>query len=166
MIRCIFLTALWIRKGKKNELKSNAGRQRVNLNGALDPDSLEVVIRADDSLNAQSTIELFKMIEKQNPSSNKIVLFVDNALYYYNGDVVDYANKSRQIELVYLPTYSPNLNLIERLWRFMKRKVIYNKYHETFQDFKNTLGNFFQRLPEYYDELAEIMADDFQVFST
>jgi transposase len=154
----------WIRKGRKKELKSQAGRQRVNLNGAFDPVSLEVIIRADDTLNAQSTIELLKMIEEQNPKSKKIVLFVDNALYYYNGDVVEYANNSRQLVLVYLPTYSPNLNLIERLWRFMKRKVLYNKYHENFQEFKNSLGNFFQKLPSYYDELSEIMNEEFQTF--
>ena len=154
----------WIRKGQEKELKSNTGRQRVNLNGALDPNTLEVIIRADDSLNAQSTIELLKMIEKQNPDSNKIALFIDNAPYYYNGDVVEYINNSRQLEFVYLPPYSPNLNLIERLWLFMKRKVIYNKYHETFQDFKATLGNFFQTLPNYFDELSEIMTEEFQVY--
>lgn len=155
----------WIRKGGDKDLKSNTGRQRVNINGAMDPDSLEVIARADDSLNAESTIELFKMIEEHNPDCDKIVLFVDNALYYYNGDVVEYANNSRQLELVYLPPYSPNLNLIERLWLFMKKKVIYNKHHETFQDFKVTLGNFFQNIPKYYDELSQIMNEDFQVYN-
>lgn len=152
----------WIRKGKEKQLKSNTGRQRVNLNGALDPDTQEVIIRADDTLDARSTIELFKMIEDANPSARKIVLFVDNALYYYNGDVVQYAQESKQLELVYLPSYSPNLNLIERVWRFMKKEALQNKYHETFNDFKITIGNFFRDLPKY-EELANLLTEEFQV---
>ena len=98
----------WIRKGFDKELKSNSGRKRVNLNGALDVDTHEVVIREDKTLNAHSTISLFKQIEARNPSAKKIVLVVDNALYYYNGDVIDYINHSSCLELVYLPAYSPN----------------------------------------------------------
>ena len=156
----------WIKKGNKKAIKSNTGRKRINLNGALDPNNLEVIVRADDTLNSQSTIALFKMIEERNKNIRKIVLFVDNALYYYNGDVIEYINNSPQLELVFLPPYSPNLNLIERLWRFMKRKILYNKYHETFKEFKITIGNFFQNLPTYYDELSEIITEDFQTFET
>jgi len=155
----------WIRKGEEKQLQSNTGRKRVNLNGALDPDTQEVIIRADDTLNAQSTIELFKMIELQNPGANKLVLFVDNAPYYYNADVVGYAQDSSQLELVYLPAYSPNLNLIERLWRFMKKKVLYNRYHEKFEEFKTTIGNFFQELPKYHDELSDLLKEEFQVIT-
>jgi transposase len=153
----------WIRKGHEKRLRSNTGRRRVNLNGALDPVTHEVIIRADESLNSQSTIDLFKMIEAQNPDARKIVLFVDNAPYYYNGDVVDYANKSSQLELVYLPPYAPNLNLIERLWRFMKKKALRNIYHETFDDFKKTLGDFFKNLPSFCDELDDLLTDDFEI---
>lgn len=154
----------WIRKGAEKELKSNTGRQRVNLNGALDVDTHEVIIRADDTLNATSTIKLFQMIENQNPDANKIVLIIDNAPYYFNGDVVEYANNSTKLELVFLPAYSPNLNLIERVWRFMKEKVIYNTYHEKFTDFKASIGNFFQTLPMFHSELENILTEEFQVF--
>ncbi len=153
----------WIRKGKKKEIKSNTGRKRVNLNGALDVDTHELIVRNDDTLNAESTIKLFKMIEEQNPSARKIVLIIDNAPYYYNGDVIDFINNSSKLEAVYLPAYSPNLNLIERVWRFMKEKVIRNKYHETFSDFKVTLGNFFQNFPSYQTELESLLVEDFEI---
>ena len=155
----------WIRKGKEKQLKSNTGRRRVNLNGALDPDTQEVIIRADNTLDSRSTIELFKMIENNNPNANKIVLVIDNAPYYYNGDVIQYAQESNQLELVYLPPYSPNLNLIERVWRFMKKTALHNRYHETFNDFKKTIGDFFQQLPKY-DELADLLTEEFQVIRT
>jgi len=152
----------WIRKGHEKRLQSNTGRKRVNLNGALDPDTLEVIIREDETLGAQSTIELFKMIEKNNRKAKKIVLIVDNAPYYYNSEVFGYAQDSPQLELVYLPSYSPNLNLIERVWRFMKKTVLHNVYHESFREFKATIGDFFQNFPKYHDDLIDLITEDFQ----
>ena len=106
------------------------------------------------------------MIENQNRNANKIILIVDNAPYYYNTDVVGYINDSPQLEIIYLPPYSPNLNLIERVWGFMKKKVIYNKYHETFSDFKVAIGDFFMNFPEYSSELENLLVEDFQLFDT
>jgi transposase len=155
----------WIRKGEERLLESNSGRQRININGALDPDTLEVIAKADETLNAQATIDFFKLIEDRNPQANKIVLIIDNARYYFNADVYAYVQNSSQLEMVFLPPYSPNLNLIERLWKFMKKKVINNRYHETFKDFKHAIGTFFERIPEYYDELSQLMTEDFQSFA-
>ena len=153
----------WIRKGTDVPLQSNTGRQRVNINGALDAETLEVIAKADDTLNSSSTISFLKMIEEKNKNADKIVLLVDNAPYYYNGDVLEYVMNSKQLEMVYLPTYAPNLNLIERLWKFMKKKTLYNRYYPSFKDFQAALGNFFLRLPEYYDELASLITEEFQI---
>ena len=152
----------WIRKGEERPLKSNTGRQRVNLNGALDPDTHELIIREDETLDSKSTIELFKMLERHNPAANKIVLIVDNAPYYYNGDVVGYVQDSDQLEIVYLPPYSPNLNLIERVWGLMKKQIINNTYYETLGEFKKAIGDFFMRLPSY-DELDDLLNEEFHI---
>jgi transposase len=156
----------WIKKGKDRPLESNTGRQRVNINGALDPDTLEVIAKADDTLDSSSTISFLKLIEEKNLEADTIVLIVDNARYYYNGDVVDYVSKSKQLEMIFLPPYSPNLNLIERLWKFMKKKVMYNRYYPTFKGFKEAIGAFFERLPEHYDELCGIITEEFQIVPT
>ena len=156
----------WIKKGFDKPLESNTGRERVNINGALDPDTFEVISRVDKTLDSTATINFLKQIEAQNKLANKIVLLVDNARYYYNADVYDYVTCSKQLELVFLPTYAPNLNLIERLWKFMKKKTLYNKYYATFKEFKAAIGNFFLRLPEYYDELSTILSEDFQIIGT
>ena len=153
----------WIKKGVERPLESNTGRDRVNINGALDPDSLEVIASVEKTLDGPSTVEFLKKIEQQNPNAEKIVLIIDNARYYYNGDVVGYAANSKQLQLVYLPPYAPNLNLIERLWKFMKKKTLYNKYYPTFKEFKAALGDFFMRLPDFYDELVTIITEDFQI---
>lgn len=154
----------WVKKGKEKFLKSNTGRKRVNLNGALDIDSLELLIREDNTLDKNSTLSLLRMIEEHNQTADKIALIVDNARYYYNKDVKNYIKNSDKLEMIYLPPYSPNLNLIERVWKFMKTKVIRNQRYDTFLDFKNALGDFFQNFPDYIQELDSLLVEEFQTF--
>ena len=75
-----------------------------------------------------------------------------------------YIMNSDKLEFVYLPPYSPNLNLIERLWKFMKKKVLRNKYYPTFLDFKDAIGDFFLKLPQYSDELDDLLSENFQTY--
>ena len=69
------------------------------------------------------------------------------------------------IELLYLPPYSPNLNLIERLWRFLKKDALYGRYHATFADFQAAIQDTLDQLPtKHKDKLASLMTLNFQVF--
>jgi transposase len=115
----------WIPKGKEHLIPANTGRQRLNINGALDIDTLEVVTRNDETLNAESTIAFFQEIERSFPLASVIYLILDNARYYRARAVTEFLHDSR-IRLMFLPSYSPNLNIIERLWRFFKKNVLYN----------------------------------------
>lgn len=152
----------WIKKGKNNVLKSNTGRQRVNINGALDSETHEVIVRDDASINAISTIELLKQIELVYPLAMVIYIICDNAKYYRSHMVREYLTTSR-IQLLFLPTYSPNLNLIERLWKFMKKKILYNKYYEKFSLFKEVTLGFFENIDEYKQELSSLLTNNFQI---
>ena len=71
----------WLEKGKTKEIRSNCGRQRLNLNGALCLKDYEVVIREDESINAQSTLKLFEALEEKNPEAETIYCILDNAPY-------------------------------------------------------------------------------------
>ena len=153
----------WILKGEKKKLKSNTGRRRININGALDPDSLEVIVREDKTIDSASTINLLKMLESYNPDSNKIVVFVDNARYYRSSEVSDFIQSSDKLEMIFLPPYAPNLNLIERLWGFFKKKVLYNTYFETFEQFRTACIGFFEKIPKYHSELSDIITEEFQL---
>jgi hypothetical protein len=77
----------WIKKGHTETIKSNTGHARLNLNGAVNPQNCEVVVRTDQTINAQSTIELFKMLGKKHPNVEKIYVIADNACYYRNSQV-------------------------------------------------------------------------------
>ncbi len=132
----------WIKKGVRKEIPANTGRSRLNLSGIIDVVSHKIVIQEDKTLNAESRIGFFQKIEKAYPTKQKIHLFCDNATYYRNRAVKEYLETSK-ICLHFLPPYSPNLNPIERLWKWMKERVIYNTYYEHFEEFKNAIFGFF-----------------------
>ena len=135
----------WIKKGKRKEIPSNTGRERLKLSGMIDMLTHKVLVREDITLNAESTIQFFKKIEEAYPTKNEVHVFCDNARYYKNRVVGKYLESSK-IRLHFLPPYSPNLNPIERLWKWMKERVMYNTYHQEFEDFKNAVLGFFRLL--------------------
>ena len=154
----------WIKKGQDNIIKSNTGRQRININGALDADTHAVITREDESINAISTIALLEQIEAAYPLAVIIYVICDNARYYRSKLVGKFLETSK-IQLVFLPSYSPNLNLIERLWKFMKKQVLYNKYYEKFDTFKQTTLGFFENIQQYKTELDSLLTNNFQLLN-
>lgn len=155
----------WIFKGTEKEVPANTGRNRLNINGAIDASNKEVIVRKDDTINAQSTIKLFEEIESRNPAASKIIVIADNAKYYKNKSVKEYL-KTSKIEIVFLPPYSPNLNLIERLWKFFKKKVMRDQYYETYDIFRSACMSFFENIDEYRAELDTLITENFQIIES
>jgi len=149
----------WIKKGVRKEICSNTGRQRINISGAIDVVERKLHFQEDHMLNAEATISFFKKIGKSYPNKNKIYLFSDNARYYKNKAVQEYLKQSK-IELHHLPPYSPNLNPIERLWKWMKERTMYNTYYKEFDDFKLAVFGFLETLSKTEPEtiLGKIFA--------
>jgi transposase len=108
---------------------------------------------------------MLRSIKRKNPEENKVYLVLDGAAYNRSKKVRDLA-KELGIRLIYLPPYSPNLNPIERLWKFMKKKVTANRYYEEFDDFKNNLMEFFRGIRKYRSELETLITDNFSVIGT
>jgi transposase len=155
----------WIPKGKRAEVPANTGRERVNLNGAVNAETREVFVVESESVNAQSTVRLFARLEASYPEAERIYVFADNAGYYHSRLVADYLKGSR-ISLEFLPPYSPNLNLIERLWRFLHKQVLNNRYYSTFREFREELLMFFDRLPEEFaDSLRSLLTLNFHILT-
>lgn len=144
----------WIKKGVKKEISANSGRSRLNLSGIIDIISHRIIVQEDKTLNAEATISFFQKIEKAYPNKVKIHLFCDNAKYYRNKAVKIYLATSR-IKLHFLPPYSPNLNPIERLWKWMKERILYNSYYPDFESFRAAIFGFFS-LFESLDPASEL----------
>lgn len=152
----------WIIKGVIKEIPTNTARKRINLNGALDISDFDLVIREDPTLNAQSTIALFKQIEDKNPLAEAIYVIADNAPYYRSKLIKEHLQDSK-IKIIFLPSYSPNLNLIERLWKFFHKTVQYNQYYSTFDRFKKVSLNFFANLKDHHHTLRSLLTENFQI---
>jgi transposase len=130
----------WIAIGKRFSIKSQDGRMRLNLMGAYDPKTGDVIIREYETLNKESTIDFLRKLKTKN-NGKKLFVICDNVRYQYAKAVREEA-KVLDIQLIYLPSYSPNLNLIERYWGFLKKNVIVNKYYESFEHFKSAILTF------------------------
>jgi transposase len=152
----------WIRRGRNMVIKSNTGRQRINLNGAYNLEDHTVVIQEAEMINGQSTVSLLTEMLKKQPLG-LIYVILDNAKYYRSEFVKDFVNKNKRIRLMFLPPYSPNLNVIERLWKFFKKKILYNTYYEQFAVFRKYCLNFFKNIEKFRTELQTLMTDNFQI---
>ena len=153
----------WIKKGQEKLIPAHSGRKRVNLNGALNAlDPCEAVVVEAQTVNAQSTIALYEKLLENNPGK-KLVLICDNARYYRSRLLQEWLEGQPLIKQWFLPTYSPNLNIIERLWRFMKKQAIGLSFQPTYQAFKDNILHFFEHLDDYEYELKRLLTLKFQI---
>lgn len=154
----------WILKGKENDkfIKTNSGRQRINLHGALNLKKHNVIVMEEKTINHKSTLKLLRKLKTTHPRG-KIYLILDNASYYHARQITSWVRKHRRFKLIFLPSYSPNLNLIERLWRFFHQKITWNHYFETYEEFRRVSLRFFRNLKLYEKELSTLLTDNFQL---
>jgi len=141
-----------------------AGRSRFNVLGALNAITHELVLITNDAyINAESVCELLRKIASMNIAV-PITLVLDNARYQKCKIVAVLASKL-DIELLFLPAYSPNLNLIERLWKFVKKEVLYSKYYSDFESFKKAISDCLnQTHTTHKTQLDSLLTLKFQVF--
>ena len=159
------LSSGWIRKGQEFDIKTNSGRQRVNINGAIELNTLNVVSRSCKKVNGRSMCDLLRAIRLRHPKARRICLILDNAPYNKSNRVRDLALELR-IKILYLPPYSPNLNPIERLWKFMKKKVMANRYYPDIETFQRELMLFLRGIRKHKSELSTLITDNFHIVKT
>jgi len=145
-------------------VRAASGRQRFNVLGAWNAVTHELHSVVNTTVvNTDTMCDLLRLLAAQG-LVGPLTVVLDNARYQRNA-VVQALAATLQIELLYLPSYSPNLNLIERLWRFVKRQALYGRYHPTFAEFRtavqHTLG---QVSTTHKDQLASLMTLNFQEF--
>ena len=158
---------MWQKTGKTGTRKvnSNTGRRRLNIIGALNMGNLDIVSFLTEENCNKETIKVFlKEVKKTYSKTEKIRIFLDNARYQRNYEVIAYAKKLGII-LDFMPPYSPNLCLIERLWKFFKNKVIKNKYYKTFKEFELFVSKFFQNWHLHKPNLDSLLTLNFEIIS-
>jgi transposase len=157
-----FLCCLW--SFARLFVRAASGRQRFNVLGAFNAVTRELIAVTNTTVvNTETMCELLRKIASQG-LVGPVTLVLDNARYQRNAVVQALADVLK-IELLFLPSYSPNLNLIERLWRFLKRESLYGRYHPSFADFQAAIQNNIALLPtKHKAKLASLMTLNFQVF--
>jgi transposase len=147
-------------------IRTSPGRQRYSVLGAIDSHTKELVsVRTRGNVDSMTVCELFNEIIKQNPDS-EITLVMDNARYQRNKFVQETAAEYG-IELLFLPPYSPNLNLIERLWKLTKKRCLTNRYYEDFDKFVTGIDECLDSVnTKLQAEVASLLSLNFQFFPT
>jgi transposase len=152
----------WMLKGERCELKSNHGRVNVNINGALCWHDRKLIQQQVEKVTSAAMIALFERITARHPRARTITVALDNARYNRSRELRAWFDRADcRIRPLYLPSYAPNLNLIERLWGFFKKKVVFNKYHPTFAEFRQAIKTFFKTLGSHKKALASLLTENF-----
>ncbi len=145
-------------------VRAASGRQRFNVLGAWNAVTRELIAVTNTTVvNTETMCELLRKVAAVG-LMGPITLVLDNARYQRNAVVQDLA-KEFGITLMFLPSYSPNLNLIERLWKFIKRRSLYGRYHPTFAGFRAAIEETLDGLSTTHaDQLQTLMTLNFQQF--
>lgn len=145
-------------------VRAASGRQRFNVLGAWNAVTRELIAVTNTTVvNTETMCELLRKVAAAG-LVGPITLVLDNARYQRNAVVQDLA-KDMGIMLMFLPSYSPNLNLIERLWKFIKRRSLYGRYHPTFASFRAAIEETLDGLSTTHaDRLETLMTLNFQQF--
>jgi transposase len=148
---------LWVR--------APSGRQRLNVLGALNALTQEVItVTNTEYINAESVCALLHKI-KSSVARLPITVVLDNARYQRCARVQSLAGELN-IELLFLPPYSPNLNLIERLWKFVKKQCLYGQYYGTFEIFSHAIQSCLaQTMTTHRHTLRSLLTLNFQSFA-
>ena len=72
--------------------------------------------------------------------------------------------ENNHIEIKFLPAYSPNLNLIERFWKYTKKNLSeINIYYKTYKEFRAKTFQFLNNVKEHFDNLKSLMVEKFEI---
>jgi transposase len=141
-----------------------SGRKRLNILGAYCPDDQEYLdLRlTQDNINGEQFVNLLRLLRATHPETERFVLYLDCARYYGSPAVKDWLRRHPEFELEPLPTYSPNLNLIERLWKFLRKRAL-SRWHKTFEAMQAAVSEVLDHLSDYRQELDTLMTENFHI---
>lgn len=155
----------WIMKGNEKEILTSSGRKRLNIFGAISIEKTHVITDFYEAINQETVSNFLCKLREKSKTSEKIYFILDQGPANKAINVRDVA-QMLNIELVYLPPYSPNLNPIERLWKLFKKIALKNKYFEKFEDFENACFGFFDNINKFKKQIKSLINYNFKIVGT
>jgi transposase len=158
--------ACWLLVGQRLLIGMGSGRKRLNILGAYCPDDQEYLdLRLTrDNINGEQFVNLLRLLRERHPDVERFILYLDGARYYIAPVVQAWLRRHPEFHLEPLPAYSPNLNLIERLWKFLRQKAL-SRWHPTFEAMQEAVAEVLDHLEAYESELATLMVEKFHIIA-
>ena len=152
----------WSECGHPHSIAANSGRSRYNVRGVYCVQTQEFLfIQTTENVNKQTVLDLLEKLRQVHPEPARIYLILDNARAHRAQEVADYCAQAG-ITRFFLPTYSPNLNVIERFWKYLRAEVFQDHYYATFTDFVAAIKHFLEHLKEHRAKLTTLLIDHFE----
>lgn len=133
----------WIRVGKRKPIATTASRTRMNVMGSLNLETMQLHTTSHERLNADSMEEHFQLLREHYRHAPKIHVILDRGGYNISKKTKELAERY-SLKLHYLPSYSPNLNPIERCWKIMNEMVRNNRFFTSAKEFREAIEHFFE----------------------
>ncbi len=157
------LYSCWLLVGQRLLVGVGGGRKRLNILGAYCPDdheSLDLRVTRDN-INGQQFVNRLRLLRANHPETERFILYLDNARYDHAPVVKEWLGRHPEFPLEPLPAYSPNLNLIERLWKSLRKKA-FTRWHRTFEAMEAAVSAVLDHLEDYRSEVTTSMTEEFQ----
>jgi transposase len=154
----------WLLLGQRFLVGMGSGRKRLNILGAYCPDDHEYIDYrlTRDNINGEQFVNFLRLLLSTHPQTERFVLYVDGARYFKSPVVKEWLRRHPQFHLSRIPAYSPNVNLIERMWKFMRAKALC-RWHKTFADMQAAVCQVLDHLEDYGGELRTLMTETFHI---
>jgi transposase len=154
----------WLLVGQRFLVGMGSGRKRLNILGAYCPDDHEYIDYrlTRDNVNGEQVVNFLRLLRSTHPETERFILYVDGARYYGSPVVKEWLKRHPEFHLSQIPAYSPNVNLIERMWKFMRSKALC-RWHKTFEDMQAAVSSVLDHLEDYRGELQTLMTEKFHI---
>jgi transposase len=154
----------WLLVGQRFLVGMGSGRKRLNILGGYCPDDHEYLDYrlTRDNINGEQFVNFLRLLRSLHPETERFLLYVDGARYYDSPVVKGWLKRHPEFHLSPIPAYSPNVNLIERMWKFMRAKALC-RWHKTFEDMQAAVSEVLDHLENYRGELPTLMTETFHV---
>jgi transposase len=154
----------WLLVGQRFLVGMGSGRKRLNILGAYCPDDHEYIDYrlTRDNINGAQFVNFLRLLRSMHPQTERFILYVDGARYYDSPVVKEWLKRHPEFQLSQIPAYSPNVNLIERMWKFLRAKALC-KWHKTFEDMQAAVSEVLDHLEDYRGELQTLLIEKFHI---
>jgi transposase len=156
----------WLLLGQRLLVGMGSGRKRLNILGGYCPDDHEYIDYrlTRDNINGEQFVNFLRLLRAMHPETERFILYVDGARYYNSPVVKEWLRRHPEFHLSQIPAYSPNVNLIERMWKFMRTKAL-SRWHKTFDDMQAAVSEVLDHVDNYRDGLRTLMTERFHIIA-